>query len=229
MTNIFIKFIALHLMLLAWISGALAQSCPATNRHIPWESACFSGQDAERFVRPEFVKNIFVNEAGVAIVEIDRPIELLAVDSQGKVKMPHIFQTGASDFPFAVRGLSRFLVTSTLADGSTASKCGYFDNISYKIAIPAIYDECLAFGEGTAQACNDCKRYCTESDCQSSILVGGNGVVLDSANKVVRRIEKKTLDTACNGHPPDKIILLARNQSYLQCPERATSPFQQLR
>jgi hypothetical protein len=152
---------ALCAMLWSASCGAV-ESCPPTDRNTEWSANCFEGGGAARHVKRAYVGNIVADPTGHATILIAQPRELVAVDRRGAVVVPNIRHTGDYDYPDAPGGLARFQVAS--------GKCGYFDVRTFKIAIPAIYDHCLAFQENTATVCNDCKVRCTEPECQDSEL-----------------------------------------------------------
>jgi hypothetical protein len=101
--------------------------------------------------------------------------------------------------------------------GQSTSTCGYFDTVKLQIVIPAIYDNCHPFAEGTAVACTDCTRYCTGPECQNSRFLGGQGFVIDRRNKILRKFEQRNLDSVCEC--PELMVLEERGSasSYLQC------------
>ena len=180
-------------------------------------------------MKSERTKKIIANKAGYATIMIGTPHELVAVDRNGAVWIPNIFHTGDFDFPNANKGLGRFQIIADAGKGATISKCGYFDGSNFKITIPATYDQCLAFKQGTAAVCKDCAKICTEPECQNSILVGGRGFVIDNENKILRQFAPPSLDNACGDKQAGKVVQVTGTTSYLQCSPAANSPFEQLR
>lgn len=221
---------AIHFFLvaLATVSCASAELCPSTDQNLEWSSDCFAGTAATRHVKPAHTTKIIANEAGYATIMIGSPRELVAVDRSGVVRIPNIFHTGDFDYPNASEGLSRFQIAAVNGTGKTVTKCGYFNGRSFTIAIPATYDHCLAFAHGSAAVCNDCAKYCTEPECQNSILVGGQGLTINSTNEVLRRFAPPSLAKACGGEA-GKVVKISETNSYLQCRPAANSPFGQLR
>ena len=216
------------LVALASLSCTSAELCPPTDQNLMWSSACFEGSGTSRKVKPEYASNIIANKAGNATIVIGNPREMIAVDRSGAVKVPHIFHTGDFDFPNASESIGRFQITAGVAPSTTLTKCGYFDGRSFEIKIPAAYDHCLAFADGVATVCNQCAQYCTEPDCQNSVLVGGEGLAVDKSNRIVRRFALPPLEKACGG-TAGKIVQISERNSYLQCPPSAAGPFDQLR
>lgn len=212
------------LVTFAPVSCASAELCPSTDQNRAWSSACFDGAGTTRHVKPENTKKIVANKAGYAAIMIDDSRELVAVDRSGAVRIPNIFHTGDFDFPNADQGLGRFQIINDNDKGEAIAKCGYFDAGTFKIAIPAIYDQCMAFKQGTAAVCTDCEKYCTESECQDSVLVGGRGFMVDSKNKILHQFTPPTLANACGDRRSGKVVKVTASISYLQCGPAASSP-----
>ena len=103
------------------------------------------GEGAARQVKPKYISRIHPNKAGFGTILIDKPRELVAVDRKGIVKIPNFFHSGDFDFPSAENGVARFLITSENVRGEVVPKCGYFDSATFRIFIPARYDQCQAF------------------------------------------------------------------------------------
>lgn len=223
-TGMLVSFVAF-----ASVSCTSAELCPRTDQNREWSSACFEGEGTARHVKPENAKKIVANTAGYATILISDPRELVAVDRTGAVRIPGIFHTGDFDFPSAEKKLGRFQITINSAEGKAISKCGYFHGSTFEIAIPAIYEQCLAFSQGTAVVCNDCTKICTEPECQNSILVGGQGFMVDSRNKILQEFSLPPLDRACGGDKPGKVVKVTEKSSYLQCTSNPSSPFGKLR
>lgn len=211
-----IVFALVALVALISLSCTSAELCQSTDSKHEWSSECFAGSGAARHVKPKYVKNIVPNKAGFATLIIGNPRELVAVDGSGAIKIPNIFYTGDFDFSDAKQGLGRFQIAEVNLAGKAASKCGYFDVRNFKIVIPAIYDQCLAFTDSSATVCTNCEKYCTEPECQNSILVGGQGFTISNTNRVIHRFDQRPLDQACGGQP-GKIMRITELSSYLQC------------
>ncbi|QGZ39159.1 hypothetical protein IP92_02614 [Pseudoduganella flava] len=213
---------ALMLGVLFVLHGAAAahgaEPCPRAAGGAEWSAQCFTGQGGERRVKPKYLGRLAWNEHGMATVLIAEPRELLAVDRTGRVVVPNIRHTGDFDFPQAAHGIGRFDVRQA---GTT--KCGYFVAGRFTVLVPPQYDQCQAFRDDKAVACEDCVRYCTDQECHDSVLVGGTGIAFDTAGKVKRRYPLPTLEQACpngkasveNGGPVP----------VLRCAANADSPF----
>jgi hypothetical protein len=210
-------FAALCAMLVT-VSCSAVETCPPTDQKAQWSASCFEGSAAARHVKREHLANIVADQTGHATILIGQPRELVAVDRRGVVVLPNIRHTGDYDYPDGRGGLARFQ--------TAGGKCGYFDVRTFKIAIPAIYDQCLSFQDDAANVCNDCKIYCTEPECQSSKLVGGTGYAIDNRNKIVKRFAPPPLNQSCNGAAPAKVVQLSEASAYLQCPPVDAGLFQ---
>lgn len=219
-------------MLFLWIgltciSCTSAELCPPTDRQQAWSNACFAEDGATRRVKPAHIKQIKGNAAGVTTIMITDPPELVAVDRTGAVIIPHIVHAGDFDFPDASAGLARFENYRGNRNGK-AAKCGYFDSSTFKVIIAPIYDHCMAAESGTVAVCLGCASYCTEPECQSSSFVGGQGLVVDKHNKILRSFTPLPLHKACGGIG-GKLVTRGESAPYLQCPAPSTGPFSKLR
>ncbi len=186
--------------------AALADPCPADRKERDWSVACFETIGAERRVKPQYVRNIRVKKNGIATIRVDETFELLAVNRRGAVVIPGIYFTGDFDYPTAPGNVGRFGYTKRDAQGKYLSAtCGYFNTVTFKVLIPAVYDDCIAFHDNVARVCTGCLRYCTDDDCHMPVQVGGVAITLNRHNKVLARSALGSLDTACRGAPPVKV------------------------
>jgi hypothetical protein len=156
----------------------------------------------------------------VALIVIERPRELVAVDEAGKVIIPGIRHTGDFDYPDPPEGLGRYDVADGDLKRGGKRHCGYFDVRTFKIVIPATYDYCERFEEGTAKVCTNCVEYCTELECQNSISVGGQAMLIDTEGKSVRPVIQPTLADVCRSHGTVKIGKTTSSRPFLQCVPR---------
>ena len=190
-----------------------AHPCPPTRNNHDWSAQCFEGSGAARRVKAQYVRQITPKKAGVALISIEENMELVAVDRRGRIVIPGIFFTGDFDYPTASGNRGRF-TTAWRADKGP-DKCGYFIQSTFKIIIPAVYDQCTPFHDGRANVCTNCDRYCTDEDCHDSVHVGGTGFTLGRDNKILATARLPTLDTICGGPGLAKIDKINR---VLQCP-----------
>lgn len=210
---------ALSLLGACWLSLCTAGSlCPLTDNERDWPDACFvAGQSGERQVRPQYVKNIKLNRQGVALIMIERPRELVAVNAAGKVVIPGIRHVGDFDYSTAPENLGRYDVPVNRGRDRGKQKCGYFDSRNFKIVVPAVYDYCEHFDEGTAKVCTDCVEYCTVSECQNSIAVGGKAMLIDTRGKPVRQVRQPALADVCRSRGTLKVTKLISSSLLLEC------------
>lgn len=173
--------------------GWAASPCPSTRVNHEWRAGCFEQNDGGRQVKGAYRKNIHVDRRGVALILIAQPRELVAVDRRGKVVIPDIRYAGDFDYPDEQSGMSRFLDTVKNASGASKTLCGYFSTRRFRIVVPAQFDACQAFQDGKADACKDCTLYCTEPECQNSVLIGGQGYAVqpDGSMKMQRIVSSK--------------------------------------
>lgn len=210
---------ALGLLATCWLYSCTAASlCPPTKKAPDWPEACFVfGNAGQRQVRPQFVKNIQINRHGVALIMIEQPRELVAVNAAGKVVIPGIRHTGDFDYPTAPEDLGRYDAPASDRGDGGKRQCGYFDVRTYKIVIPAVYDYCSRFEEGTAKVCTNCVEYCTVSECQNSIAVGGQAMLIDTQGKPVRQIRQPTLADVCRSRGTLELGETSTSRPTLKC------------
>jgi len=209
---------ALCLVLWTTFSGA-ASLCPSTRLHDDWSAQCFEQRDGGRHVKAAYRKNIHVDRRGVALILIAQPRELVAVDRRGKVVVPDIRHTGDFDYPYEQHGMSRFSETVRDASGATKTRCGYFSTRRFRIVVPAQFDACQAFHDGKADACTDCTLYCTEPECQDSVLIGGQGYAVrpDGSMRPQRTVPSK--EALCLRPALLQEKEMYAGKSYLRCNE----------
>lgn len=188
--------------------AASGPQCPSTQSNDQWSAECFETTGGMRRVKPQYRKNIVPNKFGKAVIDIEGPFEVIAVDSQGLVVVPGIRTSGDFDYPKAEAGIGRFY-----ANG----KCGYFRAGSFNVIVPPTYGECMAFHEGTALACRDCVRYCRDGSCADSSLVGGQGFVFDSKGRLRRQFPLPKLEEACGRVGVAEVRELDSHMPFLKC------------
>lgn len=210
---------ALILLVASWLSsGTAATLCPPTDTADDWPAACFvTGQSGERHVRPQYVKNIRLDRRRVALIIIAPEREMVAVDAVGKVVIPGIRYTGDFDYPDPPEGLGRYdALASDRKDGGKR-QCGYFNVRTFKIVIPAVYDYCARFDEGTAKVCTDCFEYCLMPECQNSIALEGQAMLIDTKGKRVRQVFQPTLANVCHARGMVKVGKTSSSRPLLEC------------
>ena len=171
--------------------------CPRTKSGNEWSAQCFMENGGERKVKPRYLKRLDVNRYGMAVIVIEEPREMVAVNRRGVVVVPNIRHTGDFDYPTADRGIGRFAMDVAGDDKGPLLKCGYFKAGQFRIVVPAQYDQCGPFREGEGEACSECVSYCTDQDCHDRVFVGGKGVVLAPNGEILRTYNLPGLDKVC--------------------------------
>ncbi len=178
------KLIAYFLLYFAVAAAQAAEPCPPTHKDLEWSAACFEATGTERRVKQQYLRNIRSNKA---TIRIDGTFELLAVNRRGKVLVPHIWFAGDFDYPTAPGNVGRY--------GKGA--CGYFDTVTFKILVPAVYDHCTPFHENKGEVCTGCERLCTDDDCHDSVQAGGTGYTVNRKNQVLHTAPLPTREAIC--------------------------------
>ncbi len=194
---------------------AVTPGCPASGDGGDWDASCFTVKDGVRELRPQYLRKLKFKKSGKAVILIEDPREVVAVDRRGRVVVPGIYHAGDFDYPSAPRGVARF---------ESNGKCGFFQSRTFRILVPAEYDHCHSFHDGeTATACKDCENYCTEVECQDSVMVGGRGFNFDAKGQLLRSYDVGGLDKTCP-HGIEKLVKEGRYR-YLKCNDDPNDPF----
>lgn len=188
--------------------------CPYTDIDSHWSSQCFNVKGKNREVKRKYRKNIITGSQGVVTVLISDQLELVAINRSGRVMIPSINFSGDFDYPDSKTELYRFS-TRGIKDENRKSKCGYFDKY-FNIKIKAIYDHCQPFRDGYALVCNNCEKYCTETECQNSILVGGMSYTFDKNGKPVESFKSIELEKYCTNSSAYEVMIRGGNK-FLKC------------
>lgn len=200
------------LALTASYASATEAVCPAGGE---WATSCFENSNASRRIKPQYRGRLVARKSGMTVITIAEPREVVAVDRRGVVVIPDIFHTGDFDYPTAVQGVGRF---------KSAGKCGYFSTVTFRVLVPAEYEQCQPFHD-EAIACKDCERYCTEDECQDSTFVGGQGFAFNAKGKLLSKFALPKLEDACGRAGVAQVTRAGRATPYLQCKEDPESPF----
>ena len=199
--------------------------CPRTKSGNEWSAQCFMENGGERKVKPRYVKRINANRHGMAVITIEDPREMVAVNRRGVVVIPNIRHTGDFDYPTADRGIGRFAINVAGDDTRPVYKCGYFKAEQFRIVVPAQYDQCAPFREGEGEACTECVSYCTDEDCHDRVMVGGKGVVLVPNGDILRTYTPPDLDKVCGaGQRAETRAARGGGTLFLNCKSTADSP-----
>lgn len=204
------------LFVLGQAGAAMDVRCPASKSDERWAAECLKFDGKDRRIKPEYRKGIAFNKFGKAVIVLDNPFEVAAVDRTGKIVIPGIANGGDRDYPNAEKGVGRFYV---------GKKCGYFKAGEFKILVPAEYDACHPFLNGEAAACKECALYCTEAECHSSTFVGGQGFVFAANGRLLRRYAPPELENACGKTGVDSVGKVHGTLPLLKCKDDPNSPF----
>lgn len=205
-----------------WIGSLLALAAAQAMADCPgkddvWADQCFEpAGDGER-LKKAYLKKVKFDKSGHAVLTRE-PMELAAIDRQGIIKVPGIYFAGDFDYKDAEDGIGRF----------GAQRCGYFNVKTYQIVIPATYDQCQPFHAGQAVVCNDCIRYCTQPECQDSVLAGERILALDANNRELRPAWRRTVEEICKQQGVIEETRINRNSLYVRCKPDPADPFRKL-
>lgn len=218
-------FVVVVLMIYTSLASA-AELCPPTSLNMEWSAECFEEKGALRQVKRDFIKNLKLNQYGMTRVLIAVPSELVAIDRQGKVIIPGIRYTGDFDYPKAHLGICRFYSKKNVSGES--NQCGYFSSERLQIIVPARFDHCAAFKDSQALACTNCVSYCTEPDCQDSVFVGGQGMIIGANGATQKTFALPSLETVCLRPDMVRISKLSTGAQMLSCLSGPSDPFNKL-
>lgn len=189
-----------HLVLAASLLTTAAASAAPARVSCPddgdaWADACFESFLGGQRVKPRHLKKITFDRDGHATL-MTQSDGLVAVNRRGRVILTHIAFAGDFDFHDAEAGINRYAVRGP--GGKTT--CGYFQMRGFRVVIPATYDECRAFRDGSAEVCIGCTTDCGDDpDCHVIEFVGGEGLVLDAGNRILERYALPALPTCPHG------------------------------
>lgn len=219
--------LAIAAVLTAYASAASsAELCPSTDLNMEWSAQCFEGRGDSRQIKQEYIKNLKLNRYGMTTILIAAPRELVAVDRLGKVVIPGIRHAGDFDYPKARFGIGRFYSSDDA--GGQQTRCGYFESGRFRIIVPARFDHCEPFQESQALACTECVSYCSEPDCQNSVLVGGQGTIIGRNGVIQKTFSLPTLDTVCGKPELIRISKLSTGADMLKCLNRSDAVFNEM-
>ena len=219
---------ATHLLFIALaFFGAFAQAsplndpCPKTSESREWAAACFERILNGRQVKKHFRNRLIFNRKGYAPIVITAPPELVSVTRQGKVVELKMAQLRGSDFDFepgdGEGDIVRFGYPKARADKTPGFKCGFYRTGKFEILVPPIYDVCDSFNNGSALVCFDCTSHCESGDCHESDITGGEGLVINERNEVLKRIQLPSLPLCAHGS--------SEETTTTKCRPRPVSPF----
>lgn len=206
--------------------GAVAQAsavedlCPKTSKSREWAATCFEHTDSGRKIKKQFRKNLVLNRTGHAAIVITTPPELVSVNRQGKVvelKMAHLRGADFDFEPGDEKGdIVRFGYLRDRVNKSRAFKCGFYRTGKFAVLVPPVYDVCDALSEGSALVCFNCTSHCDSGDCHESDITGGEGLVINEKNEILKKIQLPSLPLCGHGSP--------KKTGAAECRQRSVSP-----
>ena len=212
--------------------AAAAPMCPATHPKAvtEWSLQCFERQGAALRVKPRYVRKLRVNRAGVTLILVEEPLDplaLLAVGRDGTIVVPNIRHVGDFDLPNP-DGIGRFDVVTRDAAGEREYRCGFYDQKTYRIVVPATYAHCSPFHGGIGVACVDCNEYCRDPDCHDSAYTDGQGFSFDRRGTVVASWRLGSPDDECDGPGSASVEHRRKNFGMLTCLRNKPDPFDRI-
>jgi hypothetical protein len=210
------------LWLTLWMACTHAASlCPSTKLRSDWSAECFESKSDGRHVKATYRNNIHVDRRGVALIVIGEPREVVAVDRRGKVVVPGIEHTGDFDLPYEHNHTNRYWDMVKDANGAVKEQCGYFSTRRFRIVVPAQFDACHAFHDGVASACKHCARYCTEPECQNSVLIGGQGYQVKPDGSMQEKRIARSKEQLCSRPDLLEELPMGSDRTWLRCREKS--------
>lgn len=198
--------------------------CPSMTKSRLWSASCFERTTSGRRIKKEHMKNVKLDRKGFAAVVIESPAEFVNVNRYGKVVK--LRDDHLHDFHFepGEGAVSRFGYSQGGKRKSTAKfRCGYYYSGTYQVLVPPLYDNCGQFYDGSALVCFGCTSHCESGDCHEDNFAGGEGLVINAKNEVIRRFALPSLPR-CEGHAEGS----ADEKGEKKCRPREPNPFDKL-
>ena len=195
-------------MILVMATGALVNAmaadepCPLTSKSREWSATCFDETKVGRQIKTQFRNNVVLDSEGYAAIVIKSPVELVIVNRRSNVVRLTKAHLDAFTFEPSDSPVARFSYLGTNAEKTGESKCGYYRRGGrFKVLVAPVYDQCDQFDEGKALVCVGCTNYCESGDCHESEFLGGEGIVIDAKNKVLKRFALPALPRCGDDNP----------------------------
>ena len=196
------------LMIVVMAAGALANAkaahdpCPLTSKNREWSATCFDETKVGRQIKTQFRKSVVLDKEGYAAIVIKSPAELVIVNRQSNVVRLTKAHLAAFTFEPSDNTVARFSYLGPNAEKTGESKCGYYRRGGrFKVLVPPVYDQCDQFDEGKAVVCIGCTNYCESGDCHETEFIGGEGIVINATNKVLKRFALPSLPRCGDDNP----------------------------
>jgi hypothetical protein len=169
-------------------AAASGDPCPLTSKSRQWSSACFDTAMTGRQIKHPYRRKIVFDRSGFAVIVIASPLEMVVVNRRATIvplKRAHLTNF---DFEPGDNGeIVRFDYKWKYAKKTGQFKCGYYRAGHFQILVPPVYDECDAFAKGSARVCIGCADHCPGGDCHENNWAGGEGLVINEQNEVLRK------------------------------------------
>lgn len=217
-------------MILLLAPGASARdeknptTCPATSQSREWSATCFNITESGRRIKQQYRNKVVYDRKGYAAIVIAAPPELIVVNRRGIVvdlEIAHLrtpaFDFEAGDAPGDIARFGRFVGHRGHAK---KFKCGYYRTGHFQVLVPPVYDQCDGFNDGTGLVCIGCISHCESGDCHESDFVGGEGLLINEKNEILKRFLLPT-KPLCSAKE-------SKNGSNKNCRPRPHDPFSEL-
>ena len=172
------------------------QPCPATNQSQQWSATCFETTKAGRKIKNQYRNKVVFDRKGYAALIIASPPELVVVNRRGVAVKPTMAHLRSPDFDFeagdAAGDIARFGRLVGFQGKAKKFKCGYYRTGRFQVLVPPLYDHCDSFNDGTALVCIGCTNPCETGDCHETDFVGGDGLIVNEKNEVLKRFALPT-------------------------------------
>lgn len=190
--------------------------CPYASTTREWDTSCFDLTNAQRKVKKQHRNKLAFNRQGFATIIISSPPELVAINRRGfLVELREAHLSKFSFEPGEKGEVARFAYATNYARKATQFRCGFYRVGHFQVLVPPVYDQCDSFSRGTALVCLGCTSHCPSGDCHETDFVGGEGLVINEKNEILRRFALPTMplcedskdkgngEKPCRPRPPD--------------------------
>jgi hypothetical protein len=189
--------------------------CPLTSKDRVWSAACFDATETGRKIKKSHRKKVVFDRKGFAAIVIAAPPELIAVSRRGMVVAVNRARLGGFDFEPSDDEIARFGYLAGATAETSKFICGFYRRKPFAVLVPPVYDECDSFKKGAALVCMGCADHCPGGDCHENNWAGGQGLVINEKNEVLRKValpsiplcsgdkDKASEEKPCRPRPPD--------------------------
>lgn len=195
--------------------------CPYASKTREWDASCFELTKTERTVKKQHRNKLVFDRKGFATLIITSPPELIAINRRGLVVELKEAHLSKFEFEPGDEGhLARFAYPTGQVHKAKKFRCGYYRVGQFQVLVPPVYDQCDSFNKGTALVCLGCRSHCDSGDCHVPDFVGGEGLVINENNEILRRFalpsiplcsgdkDKASEEKPCRPRPPDPFAIV---------------------